>query len=55
MKNQFLEKTNFNGVMTRPIWILMNKLPMFKNAQSDNLKNSKWFFERAVNLPSSVI
>ena len=40
--------------MTRPIWILMNKLPMFKNAQSDELKNSKWLEERIVNLPSSA-
>ena len=41
--------------MTRPIWKLMNKLPMFKNAQSNNLKNSKWLCERVVNIPSSVI
>ena len=55
MRDQFLEKTNSNGVMTRPIWILMNKLPMFKNAQCDALKNSKWLFERVANIPSSVI
>jgi len=53
-KDQFLEETNSNGIMTRPIWLLMNKLPMFKNAQCDNLKNSKWLFERVVNIPSSV-
>ena len=40
-RDQFLNKTNSNGVMTRLIWKLMNKLPMFKNAQSNNLKNSK--------------
>ena len=54
MRDQFLEETNSNGIMTRPIWLLMNKLPMFKNAQCDNLKNSKWLFERVVNIPSSV-
>jgi len=53
-KDQFLEETNSNAIMTRPIWILMNRLPMFKNAQCDNLKNSKWLFERVVNIPSSV-
>ena len=53
-KDQFLEETNSNGIMTRPIWLLMNKLPMFKNAQSIDLKNSKWLFERVVNIPSSV-
>jgi hypothetical protein len=40
--------------MTRPIWILMNKLPMFKNAQCVYLKNSHWLAERVVNIPSSV-
>jgi aminotransferase in exopolysaccharide biosynthesis len=53
-RDKFLEETNAKGVMTRPIWILMNKLPMFKNAQSSNLKNSEWLFERVVNIPSSV-
>ena len=53
-RDQFLYETNHNGVMTRPIWILMNKLPMFKNTQCDNLKNSKWLFDRVVNIPSSV-
>ena len=53
-RDKFLKETNSNGIMTRPIWILMNKLPMFKNAQSDELKNSKWLEERIVNLPSSA-
>lgn len=54
MRDQFLKKTNSNGIMTRPPWILMNKLPMFKNTQSDNLKNAKWLCDRIVNIPSSV-
>ena len=54
MRDQFLKKTNFNGIMTRPAWILMNKLKMFKNAQCGDLNNSKWLFERVVNIPSSV-
>ena len=53
-RDKFLEETNSNGVMTRPVWTLMNKLAMFKGAQSDDLKNSKWLEERAVNIPSSV-
>ncbi len=53
-RDQFLDETNSKGVMTRPIWMLMNRLPMFKDAQSDNLKNSKWLDERVVNIPSSV-
>ena len=53
-RDKFLEETNFNGVMTRPIWILMNKLPMFKGAQCDDLKNSEWLDERVVNIPSGA-
>ena len=53
-RDKFLEETNSNGVMTRPVWTLMNKLPMFKDAQCDDLKNSKWLEERVVNIPSSV-
>lgn len=51
----FLQFTNDNGVMTRPVWRLMNKLPMFSSCQTDNLNNTIWFEERVVNIPSSVI
>ncbi|MDE5421906.1 LegC family aminotransferase [Ancylomarina sp. DW003] len=53
-RDAFLKFTNENGVMTRPIWQLMNRLPMFKDCQTDDLTNSKWFEERVVNIPSSV-
>ncbi len=53
-RDQFLEETNSKGIMTRPIWTLMNKLPMFQDAQCDELKNSDWLDERIVNLPSSL-
>ena len=50
----FLEYTNDNGVMTRPIWELMNRLPMFERCEHDGLKNTIWFADRVVNIPSSV-
>lgn len=50
----FLEYTNDHGVMTRPIWELMNRLPMFEHCQHDNLENTIWFADRVVNIPSSV-
>ena len=53
-RDLFLEISNKNHVMTRPIWILMNKLKMFKKAQCSEIKNSIWLSERLVNLPSSV-
>jgi perosamine synthetase len=53
-RDLFLEETNNNGVMTRPVWRLMNKLPMFKNSQIGDLSNAEWLEDRVVNLPSSV-
>lgn len=50
----FLQQTNDNKVMTRPIWELMNRLPMFENCENDGLKNTIWFADRVVNIPSSV-
>jgi aminotransferase in exopolysaccharide biosynthesis len=53
-RDLFLTETNKNGVMTRPVWDLMNTLPMFKDCQQDDLKNSKWLADRIVNIPSSI-
>ena len=55
IRDHFLKKTNSKRIITRPIWKLMNKLPMFKNSQCGDLKNSNWLFERVVNIPSSVV
>ena len=54
-RNEFLEYTNNHGVMTRPIWRLMNKLPMFSASQSDLLINAQHLEDRIVNIPSSVV
>lgn len=51
---KFLEYTNDHAVMTRPIWELMNRLPMFKDCETDGLQNTVWFADRVVNIPSSV-
>lgn len=53
-RDAFLEFTNSQGVMTRPIWRLMIHLPMFDQCQHDGLANSLWLEERLVNIPSSV-
>ena len=53
-RDEFLEYTNSNGVMTRPVWKLMPTLKMFKDSQTDGLKNSRWLHDRVVNIPSSV-
>jgi len=54
-RDLFLDTTNSKGIMTRPIWTLMNKLTMFKDSQCGDLTNSEWLEQRVVNIPSSVI
>ena len=53
-RDQLLKKLNEAGVMSRPAWILLNELPEFKDCESDKLSNSRWLYERLINLPSSV-
>jgi perosamine synthetase len=53
-RDSFLSYTNKHGVMTRPIWKLMNELEMFKNSQCGNLDNSKYLEQRVINISSSV-
>jgi perosamine synthetase len=53
-RDLFLDKTNSEGVMTRPIWTLMSRLPMFQNAQCGALSNAVWLEQRVVNVPSSI-
>lgn len=52
-RDEFLEETNLQSIMTRPIWDLMSTLPMFESFQNDGLENSKWLEARVVNIPSS--
>lgn len=52
-RDLFLKDTNSSGVMTRPIWQLMFRLPMFQNCFKDSQKNAIFLEERIVNIPSS--
>ena len=52
-RDRFLKYTNGRGVMTRPIWTLMNKLPMYSQCQCSSLKTAQWLEDRVVNIPSS--
>ena len=54
-RNTFLKSTNELGVMTRPIWRLMYRLPMYVNCLRDGQQNAKFLEERIVNIPSSAI
>ena len=53
-RNAFLTEANAQGVMSRPIWQLMNRLPMFANSERGNLSNAEWLEARVVNIPSGV-
>lgn len=53
-RDALLGETNDAGVMTRPIWALMNRLPMFANCRRGDLSQAEWLEARVVNLPSSV-
>ena len=53
-RNEFLEYSNNKKIMTRPIWTLMHRLPMYRNCYKDSQKNSEFLEDRIVNIPSSV-
>jgi dTDP-4-amino-4,6-dideoxygalactose transaminase len=53
-RNSFLKATNDAKTMTRPIWQLMYRLPMYNHCFRDAQKNAEYLEERIVNIPSSV-
>lgn len=54
-RDALLDATNSKGVMTRPIWALMTRLPMHAKSLRGPLATSEWLEARVVNLPSSVL
>lgn len=53
-RNAFLKATNEAKIITRPIWQLMYRLPMYQHCYRDAQKNAEFLEERIVNIPSSV-
>lgn len=53
-RDTLLRLTNEQGIMTRPIWQLMYRLPMYANCQRDAQANAEFLEERIVNIPSSA-
>lgn len=53
-RNDFLRFTNENKVLTRPIWQLMFRLPMYAHCQKDEQLNAIFLEERIVNIPSNL-
>lgn len=54
-RDRFLAYSNDRGVMTRPIWELMWRLPMFEGCRRDAQTNTVRLADTIVNLPSSVV
>ncbi|WP_305829801.1 LegC family aminotransferase [Photobacterium leiognathi] len=54
-RNEMLTGTNSSGVMTRPIWQLMHRLPMFENAIRGDLTYSEFIEAHLINLPSTPV
>lgn len=53
-RDLLLERTNNNGIMTRPSWVLMHKLSMYKDCPKMDLTKSENLENKLINIPSSV-
>ncbi len=53
-RDAFLKETNESKVMTRPIWQLIFKSPIYSKFQKDSQENAIYLEDRIVNIPSSV-
>jgi aminotransferase in exopolysaccharide biosynthesis len=53
-RDSFLKETNENKIMTRPIWQLIFKSPIYSKFQRDSQENAIYLEDRIVNIPSSV-
>jgi aminotransferase in exopolysaccharide biosynthesis len=54
-RDALLKATNDSGVMTRPIWALMNNLSMYTQSHKGDLSTAEWLEARIVNLPSNIL
>ena len=54
-REKLLKQTNADGVMTRPVWQLMHRLPMFEKAMRGDLSHSEFIEAHLVNIPSSPV
>lgn len=54
-RDALLQQTNDAGLMTRPVWGLMHRQPMYRNCPQMDLAVAESLARRLVNLPSSVV
>lgn len=53
-RDVLIEMTNSGGIMTRPTWTLMHRLPMFRACPHMNLSGTESLEARLINIPSSA-
>lgn len=53
-RDNVLEITNSQGILTRPAWTLMHKLPMFNGCPRMDLSVAESLERRLINIPSSA-
>ena len=52
-RDKIIERTNSNGIMTRPAWRLMHELPMYSSMPRMDLAVAEELEKRIINIPSS--
>ena len=53
LKTEILRYAHKLKLFLRPSWVLLNKLPMYKNSESGDLSEAYNQSNRLINLPSS--
>ena len=53
-RDGLLDLTNRQGIMTRPVWTLLHRLPMFADCPRMDLSIAEGLERRLINLPSSA-
>ncbi len=53
-RDLFLIHAQKAGIQARPVWTLMNHLPMYRFSHYASLETAEWLEDRLVNIPSSV-
>jgi len=54
LKDEILKKTNFDGLMTRPLWKLIFKLPSYSNCPRSPTPVAEELEKNVINIPSSA-
>lgn len=53
LRDEVLKATNAAGLMTRPVWELLNTLPMYRECPTAQLTEAQNLARRIINIPSS--